>query len=194
MYHPMLRLLFSVILILTFCQLGAIPDVSATIVLALSLEELIRQADLIVLGRCEENISAWDSERKRIFTYITVVPQRCLKGSECPPLIKIRQLGGMVDNLAMTIAGSPSFSPNEKVVLFLRRSNSTYYQVLGMSQGKFSVIQRGTGEKPFVKRDLKHLTFLKRRGGEFHLEGQNELDQEIDLETFLKEIESHIGT
>jgi len=194
MYHLMLRLLFSILLLLAFCQLDANREASATIVVSLSFEELIRQADLIVLGRCEDTLSAWDTERKKIFTYITIVPERCLKGSECPLRIYIRQLGGVVDNLAMTITGSPSFSPNERVVLFLRRSNTPYYQVLGMSQGKFSVIQRAPVEKPYVKRDLKHLTFLKKRNGEFHLKDQNGPEQEIDLETFIKEIESLIGT
>ena len=187
------KFFIPLILILIICQLFTYSPVSATIVKYLSIDELVHQADLIVLGTCERIISAWDREKKNIYTFITVIPQRCLKGGECPPLIRIRQLGGAMDNLAMTIAGSPKFNPNEKVVLFLSRSGDTFYRVIGLSQGKFSVLERGPGEKPYVKRDLNDLTFINRGDTGSQIESRDLSELKVDLEAFITKIESFRG-
>ena len=166
------KIFMILFLILNICEILMSSPLSAAIIKYLSMDELIHQADLIVLGTCEQVTSSWDREKKNIYTFVTVIPQRCLKSSECPPVIRIRQLGGVVDNLAMTIVGSPVFSPKEKVVVFLIRSGDSYYQVLGLAQGKFSVLKRQNGEGQYVKRDLKDLTFINKEDTESPIENR----------------------
>lgn len=176
---------------LALSQLIAHREASATIVLYLTLEDLAQQADLIVQGRSKKITSAWDAERKRIFTYITIVSERCFKVTKCPPQIKIRQMGGVVDDVVMTIAGTPSFHQNERVLLFLKETSTSGYQILGMSQGKFSIIRSGEKGGAYVKRDLSRLKLLKKKGSVFYSEDQNQPERRVDLESFIKEIESY---
>ena len=190
--HPILiRFLASCLLVAAVTHFPAHRQASAAIVLSLTLQDLVQQADLIVLGRCGGMRSAWDAERKRIFTYVTVVPERCLKSGECPYSIQLRVLGGTVDDAAMTVAGTPKFHVNEGVILFLKKASTPYYQVLGLSQGKFSVIRRGNAS--YVTRDLDGLTLAKKMDGKFHLEQPREPEGEGDLDAFLNRIESYLG-
>ena len=189
-YHLVLRLLVLYLLIITFCQFAGKRQIPAAVVLSLTLQDLVQQADLIVFGRCEEMISAWGAKRRRIFTDITVAPERCLKAGDCPARVKIRQLGGRVDNNSTKISGAPEFHKGERVILFLKRSFATCYQVLGLSQGKFSVIRRG--DRFYVKRNLRGLTLVKKGGGGFQLDYQNGLKGEINLHRFISRVESYL--
>jgi len=189
-YHLVLRLLLLYLLIITFCQFEGKRQVSAAVVLSLTLQDLVQQADLIVFGRCEEMISAWGAKRRRIFTNITVAPERCLKPCNCPSRITIRQLGGTVDDFSIKIAGAPEFQKGERVILFLKTSATTFYQVLGMSQGKFSIIRKGVSY--YVMRNLRGLTLVKKGGGGFQLDYQDGLKGEINLHRFISRVESYL--
>ena len=186
------RIILAGFLIVILGQSANHHEALATIVRHLTLEDLIEQADLIVIGEYQGKTSAWDVERKRIFTYITIDPKRCLKGNECPPHLQIRQMGGVVDDIAMTVAGTSSFYPNEQVLLFLQKRSAHYYQILGLSQGKFTILHRGKEDAAYVQRDLRSLTLLRKSGQRFFLEAPSEPDNTIDLGTFIKKIESHL--
>ena len=187
-------LILSWLLPLSSWHLFKDRNASAAIVEYLTLRDLTLKANLIVYGTCKETISVLDKKEKRIFTYISIVPDRCFEGEECPSLIKIKQLGGVVGNLVMRIPGTPNFSPNEKVILFLSEAGRGYYQVLGMSQGKFSVIGLANGTNPYVKRDLTYLTFLEKDGQSSQLHELSELEQDMALATLIERIESYLGT
>ena len=165
---------------------------SASIVVPMTLKDLTEQADLIVLGISSETTSVWDSDRKNIVTYITLVPERCFKVTECPAPIRIRQLGGTVEGVTMTVAGAPKFYENERLILFLENTPSSFYRVIGLSQGKFSVIYSENEGKNYVIRDLRHLKFLKRRDKEFRIQEFTALEAEVSLEDFLEKIRSHL--
>jgi hypothetical protein len=163
---------------------------SAAVVLSLTLEDLVRQADLIVVGRCEHVMSAWDESGKKIFTYVTILPERCLKEMDCPSPVRLRILGGTIDNVAMSIAGTPRFEVNEGVILFLKRSSDAYYQVLGLSQGKFSIMHRKNTS--YVIRNLRGLTLAKKEAGRYQLMDAQEKEWEVELDIFLRRIESYL--
>jgi hypothetical protein len=189
-YHFIVRLLALYLLISIPCQFAGNRQVSSAVVLSLSLKDLVQQADLIAFGRCEQMISAWDAERKQIFTDIQVALDRCLKASNCPGLVTIRQVGGKVDHMATQIPGAPEFHKGERVILFLRKSSATWYQVLGLSQGKFTVISRGGSF--YVKRDLRGLTLVQKGADGFQLDHRNRLEGPVDLETFIRQVESYL--
>lgn len=180
------RALISFLLIIAISCIYTLQQASATVVLSLTLQELVQQADQIVLGECEKMTSAWDDERKRIFTQVTVLTEQCLKGGECPPRIRIRTLGGTVGNIAMNVTGTSRFHEGERVFLFLKGSSGRFYQVLGLSQGKFSILSRGS--RSFVRRDMSGLTRAKKRDGKFLFE-RAEQSEEVDLQTFISTIQ-----
>lgn len=191
-HTPVSRFLLTGLIILVLFQFASLRQTSATVILYLTLEELVQRAELIVIGRCEEKTSEWGVEREKIYTYITIAPERCLKGSECPPLVKIRLLGGRVGDMALTVPGTPRFQKYERVFLFLRRTPAFFYHVIGLSQGKFTIIRKGKNNALFVKRNLSNLELLKKRDNKFYIEERNEPEREWIFENFIKEIKSHL--
>jgi len=190
-HHLLFRFLFLPLLATVFFY--PVPrQAFASIVVHLALEDLVRQADLIVLGSCEEKISSWDTKGKTILTNITIASERCFQASDCPPLIKVRQEGGTVDNVTLTVVGAPQFHKNERVILFLEETSSDDYRVIGLSQGKFTVIHRPRDGKYYVQRDLSTLKFLKKEDNETFAEKPTELRKEAELESFINKIKSYL--
>jgi hypothetical protein len=164
--------------------------VCASTVLSLGLQELVQRSELIVLGICEEMSSTWNKDRNAVFSYIRVIPEKCLKGSHFPTKITIEQLGGIVDNVSMTVVGEARFVEGERVILMLRKSSETCYRIIGLSQGKFSVIRRG--DAFYVQRNLRELTLVKQENGEIRLHKGPAREKEIDLDTFIRKIEFYL--
>jgi len=183
---------FMVILALALCQLGTQKEASGSVVLAMTLEDLARQADIILLGKCERIYSEWGPERKDIFTYIAIIPEQCLKGKECPPQVIIRQLGGRVDNIALTVPGTPRFHLDERVLVFLQMTSASQYIVIGLSQGKYGVVTDAKDGKSYVTRDLNNLSLVKKRDEDFYIKKANSENEKVVLETFIEEIRSYL--
>jgi hypothetical protein len=178
--------------ILVLLQVSIPRSSLATVVSYLSSEDLVHRADLIVIGSCVEKTSEWGAKSERIFTYVRITPEKCLKGGRCPSEVIVRQVGGRVGALALTIPGTPKFEPSEKVILFLKETPSAFYQVIGLSQGKFTIIHKGKSGKSYVKRDLRDLKFAKKMGNDVFIEEANNRESESTLEDFIKEIKSYL--
>ena len=183
---------FIVGLTLVLCQLGIQKEASGTVVVAMTLEDLTRQADIVVLGKCETIYSEWGPERKDIFTYISILPDQCIKGKECTSQLLIRQLGGRVGNIGLTVPGTPTFHPDEIVVVFLQMTSSSYYSVIGLSQGKFSVFVNAKDGKSYVKRDLSNIELLRKRDEHFYIEKANAESEQVTLKHFIEKIKPYL--
>jgi len=125
-------------LALTSIALPARPR--ASIVMALDLPELVRQADHIAIVDVVSVRSAWDAAGSRIFTTVDVkVVERWKGGTDAAGKaaehLTIVQPGGTVGDISMTIAGLSTFSEGERAVVFLRGSVARS-QPVGMAQGK----------------------------------------------------------
>jgi hypothetical protein len=76
--------------------------------------------------------SAWDSGHRNIYSTIDINVQESWKGATPGDgRIRIRQLGGAVGDIEMTVFGMARFTPGERALLFLRQA-----RVVGMGQGK----------------------------------------------------------
>ena len=146
-----------------------IPD--TTLAVALSLQDMVNQSDVIAIGNCVETKSVWVD--RTLVTLATVSVSESLKGSE-NSTITIELPGGIDANravpIAMTYPGAPNLTPGEDVFLFLTATGEVAgsYNVAGFSQGKFSIVTDEDGEQ-MVSRNLTK-TSLKsnngvRRGG-----------------------------
>ena len=131
---------------------------SAPISLApgLSMEEMAEGASLIVIGQCTGTQSRW--VERRLVTDATILVEEKIKGDVAGTL-KVELPGGIDSNrkfpVAMTYAGAPQISLDEKVFLFLTGPDdgSNSYSVMGFAEGKFSVGQANDGER-IVTRDM----------------------------------------
>lgn len=136
---------------------------SATTVVRLSLKDLAKKSDAIVLARVDDQVSRYE-QNKEIYTYYTLHVLEPVKGAKGEQTITIRQLGGIVDNIASVVPGMPRFKNGEEVVVFLTQKDATGYPwVMGLEQGKYTVIQDEKGQKR-VRNELSGAQFLSLNG------------------------------
>ena len=147
------------------------PVTDTTLAVALSVEDMVNQSDVIAIGNCVETKSVWVD--RTLVTLATVSVTESLKGNETST-ITVELPGGIDANrkipIAMTYPGAPSLTPGENAFLFLTATGEVAgsYNVAGFSQGKFSIVTDEDGEQ-MVSRNLTK-TALKsnngvRRGG-----------------------------
>jgi hypothetical protein len=145
------------------------PD--TTLAVALSVEAMVDQSDVIAIGNCLETKSVWVDGT--IVTLATVSVSETLKGAETGNVTVVLP-GGVDANrqvpVAVSYPGAPRMTPGEDVFLFLN-SDVDYglgYNVAGFAQGKFSIVNDEDGQ-PVVSRDLTRMSLQGdngvRRGG-----------------------------
>jgi len=152
-----------------------------TTVQKLSLQELTKKSDSIVMARVDDAIASWDAGHKEIYTYVTLSVIQPVKGSRDATTIMLRQLGGTVDNIASVVPGMPSFKKGEEVVVFLTQKDPAGYPwVMGLEQGKYSISTGKNGVK-MVRNDLSGTEMLSKSGQ--HVDGTTA--PEMPLSAFL---------
>jgi len=147
--------------------LNDLPTPDTTLAVALSLQDMVSQSDVIAIGNCVETKSIWVD--RTLVTLATVSVSESLKGSGETSTITVELPGGIDANrkipIAMSYPGAPSLTPGENVFLFLTATGEVAgsYNVAGFSQGKFSIITDEDGEQ-MVSRNLTK-TSLKSDNG-----------------------------
>src|SRR3954447_23454044 len=93
------------------------PDTSLAV--ELSLDDMVKQSDAIVIGNCTETKSVWID--RNLVTLATVSVTESLKGEASTLTVALP--GGVDANrkipVAMTYPGAPQMRPGEDVFLFL---------------------------------------------------------------------------
>lgn len=119
----------------------------ATISQALSLDELVDQADHVVLATCVDARASRDG-RRRIVTDFTLRVEESMKGDAASGAsLTLRRLGGAIGDLGMQIAGEPHLEVGRRYLVFLRTlSDGRTLRPVGMSQGVMPVHEDATGE------------------------------------------------
>jgi hypothetical protein len=145
---------------------AALDTPDTTLAVALSLEDMVSQSDVIVIGNCTETKSVWVD--RALVTMATVSVTESLKGDGITTL-NVALPGGIDANrkipIAMTYPGAPQMQPGENVFLFLTSSGEVAgsYNVAGFSQGKFSIATDEDGEQ-VVSRDLTKTSLQGKNG------------------------------
>ncbi len=145
-------------MLLLFIFFAAIPVVSASIIKT-SVEDLSREADIIIIGDVKEVGSRWNLWRTTIYTYSTLSVERYIKGTG-PETLTIITKGGTVDDLNMWVEDVPVFEENETVLVFLKQAGDEF-SVVGWVQGKYIVeneyVRDLRGEKTSLKDFLRRI-------------------------------------
>ena len=140
------------------------PD--TTLAVALSLQDMTDQSDVIAIGNVTNTQSVW--VERNLVTLATVSINETLKGAGTESLTVVLP-GGVDANrkfpIAMSYPGAPRLTPGEDVFLFLTADSDfgTGYNVAGFSQGKFSIVTDEDGER-VVSRDLTKMTLQGNNG------------------------------
>ncbi|HZF40579.1 MAG TPA: hypothetical protein VE715_17290 [Blastocatellia bacterium] len=118
----------------------------------LSLEQMTKEASVIVTGTCLQTKSQWVG--RSLFTMATVLVEDSIKGDPAARTeVTVALPGGIGSKgkfqLAQTIAGAPQMYPTNKVFLFLSDKSPVAgsYSVKGFAQGNFSISKADDGDE-----------------------------------------------
>lgn len=140
--------------------LAAVPATASTF-LAVSPQQLVRQADAIVQGKVIQLDSFWSESGRLIVTEAIVAVEEVLVG-QAPSTVAVRTAGGQVGDILVEAHGFPKFADGERVLLFLAFDAETgTHRVLGYQQGHFRIVTRLDGVTlavPMVEGGARYLT------------------------------------
>ena len=131
--------------ILTLLCAGNV-QASSVLTRALSIAELTKRSDVIVLGTVSFIASDWNLNRTAIETRIDLKVEEIFKGTVDHGKISFHQLGGIAGEIASSVGEAASFEEGERVAVFLLKNNRDRLQLVGSFQGKFSIQRRPEGE------------------------------------------------
>lgn len=136
-------------------------SVHADDAIPMSVADLTRHADLIVLGKVEGKEIKRDAQQ-RIFTEVRLAVQEVWKGDPKKPLLTVVHGGGILGGQKAAVTGQVSYEPGELVVGFYVWNERGEAVTLSMSQGKFHVTQNPDGDtevaNPFLGRPARETT------------------------------------
>jgi hypothetical protein len=138
-----MRSLFSLALLGAVCV-----SLPASTLRQLTLDDMIRQSTVIVRGHAQPTSTAFHGSM--IFTHYRLQITETLKGSASGQ-IDIVVPGGNVNGAEQRFAGAPALSGTQDYVLFLWTSKSGLTQVIGLSQGLFSVITNSSNQPVIIR-------------------------------------------
>ena len=138
----------------------AVSLASAATLQRLSLDDMIVKSTAIVYGRVTGSSAAVAG--RMIYTHYTVQVNETLKGSAAGTLDVVVP-GGFARGFQQIFPGAPTLSTSQNYVLFLWTGPSGLTQIIGLSQGLFSVVSEQNGQM-MATRAPSHELMLDRTG------------------------------
>ena len=164
---------------------------AATIIVPRTLEEMARDSAAIVRAKVVQQQSAWDEAHRRIHTYAELEVLESIHGRPAGATLVVRTLGGEVGDIGMRVSGTASFRVGEEVLVFLRADpvDAERFQVVGMSQGKYTIDR--SGEAPVAVASVAGLAFAQRdASGKLAVEERPGDDRALPLATLVARVKA----
>jgi len=140
----------------------ALPLLCATLE-RLSLDDMISKSTAIVRGKVGSSYAAFSGTV--IYTHYTVQVSERFKGPfNAGTSVDLVVPGGIVGNLRQSFSGAPAFQTGDDYVFFLWTSRAGLTQVMGLTQGIFSIAADGSSD-PVVTRSASHELMLDSQTG-----------------------------
>jgi hypothetical protein len=127
----------------------------------LSLEEMITKSTAIVRGKVTDSWAAFSGPA--IYTHYTIQVAERFKGTGGNS-VDVVVPGGVANNLRQVFPGAPALSHGEEYVFFLWTSRAGLTQVIGLTQGLFS-LPAGAAPDPVATRSASQELMLDRQTG-----------------------------
>jgi hypothetical protein len=144
----------------------AAPVLEATTAIEMGTEDMTREAEVIVSGRCTDLRSTWID--RDLVTLATISVSEVLKGTAGPEITVVLP-GGADSNrkfpVAMVYPAAPELAVQENALLFLSAEGRVVdgYSIVGFSQGKFTIAADPSG-KLVASQNLSDLKLQGRHG------------------------------
>jgi hypothetical protein len=135
------------------------PRARSSVAIELTIGDLTREADLVVVGTVTLARVAWSVDHRRILTRAFLKPEEAWKGTIPGGGVVVLLPGGELEGLGQRVSGVPEVAAGERVVLFLRRRGDSF-RLVGMSQGLFRVPQAAAGATELAIRNFDGLKLV----------------------------------
>ena len=106
---------------------------------AAATDELIRSADVVVVGKVTNVRSAWSADRSRIYSRVTLAVNQHIKGDESQQSVTISTLGGEIDGVGEVYSHTAKFKLDEQVIVFAAKDRQGQLKIIGGDEGKLTV-------------------------------------------------------
>jgi len=123
-----------------------VSTVGATTLIRMDLDDLARDANLIVVGTVVDVEGRWDDSLTFVHSDVTLQIEQSLRGN-APAELVLRTPGGQIGGIAQRAEGAATFEPGERVLVFLTTWDDGAYKVLGYTQGKSRLIAEADGRE-----------------------------------------------
>jgi hypothetical protein len=134
---PLAALLAGVLL------LAATPA-AATLILPRDLATMVGESTHIVRGKVLSVESHWNAERTLILTEVRLDVSDTFKGRRRPE-VTLEIHGGQVGDIVLDVIGSPSFAPDEDVLVFAAAGKDGLLRLPHLGHNKFRVEREADG-------------------------------------------------
>lgn len=133
---------------------ATVVSLSASTLQQLSLDDMIQKSTVIVRGKPQSSYAAPNGAV--IYTHYQVQVSDTYKGSATSQLDVVVP-GGVTNGRRQSFSGAPALLNGQDYVLFLWTSRNGLTQVIGLSQGLFSVTASSAGQTMVVRSASKEL-------------------------------------
>jgi hypothetical protein len=116
----------------------------ASTFLKMSQKELVRDSELVVVGRVLSTSSYWEKTGTVIVTEAMIQVEEAILG-DAPTVVKVLTFGGEVGGYHVEAAGFPELTVNEKLLLFLEPEQDGLARVAGYQQGQYRIVRDKAG-------------------------------------------------
>jgi hypothetical protein len=114
----------------------------------LSLDDMIQKSTVIVRGKAQPSGTGFRGSV--IYSHYQVQVSETLKGTAASQW-DVAVPGGVSAGLRQSFAGAPALIPGQEYILFLWTSKTGLTQVIGLSQGLFSVSATASGQPVVIR-------------------------------------------
>ncbi len=169
----MARCVLTSLTVLTLAALVAMSSPAVAGSRVVSDDALARASAAAVHGRVAVIESSWDAAADTIYTYVTIDVVRAWGLPGSPARVVVKQLGGVVNDVAFVVGGQARFEVGEECLVFLDvRPRDRTLSVAGLESGKWTVTAstaaasamareiRGTDPATVVARDHRSVAQL----------------------------------
>lgn len=168
---------------------------SAQRTIPLNIEQLVRDAGVIVDATVVKTETGKDPQSGFLVTWVTMDVKESFYGAEIGRRT-FKQYGGEADGIANYPKHLPRYSSGERSILFLTAPSSIGMQSpVGMQQGRFSVMEEGTNKTRIKNLTLNPSLFKglsSRQGLEKQIPAVSEQDGSMAYEEFTTLIRAYV--
>ncbi|HEX3597259.1 MAG TPA: hypothetical protein VHU80_19255 [Polyangiaceae bacterium] len=164
---------------LTALAFGRARDANATLVLPVTLTELVSESQHAVVATPGAATSRWETigGRERIVTYTPLHIEYTLDGTSPASEVMVRTLGGRVGDIGQLVPGEAALRQGASSALFLEPVATAVFGVTAMAQGHYPILADEKGARR-LKANTLSFSKLSPDAALVRLDGQTVVDVE----------------